>query len=72
MLPAAEFLTPAEVKAAAGGAASIADQAATLKANGIPHRLVGRRLLVSRYHVRAWLQGEVVAPRSEPKLELVR
>lgn len=70
--PESELLTLAEVKAAAGGAARIDDQVRILREQGVPHKVVGRRVLVSRYHLREWLAGRVVAPSSAPKLELVR
>lgn len=35
-------------------------QSAWLTEHGIPHRLDGRRVLLSRSHVRAWLSGENV------------
>jgi hypothetical protein len=73
-MTAGEFLTPPEVRQLAGGARDIATQVERLKAEGIPHRLAagGRVLLVSRYHVRDWLAGKVVAPSNKPKLELVK
>lgn len=67
-----EFLTPAEVKDLAGGAATLMEQLRVLEAEGIPCRLVGKRLVVSRYHAREWLAGRHVTPTRGPKLELVR
>ncbi len=63
-----EFLTPPDVKALAGGAPSIDAQAAALTRAGIPHKIVGRRLLVSRHHARLWLSGQPVAPTRRPNL----
>ena len=34
-----------------------AEQAAWLRERGIPHRRDGRRVIVSRLHVREWLEG---------------
>ena len=67
-----ELLSPAEVKAAAGGVARLSDQVEVLRAQGLPHKVVGRRVLVSRFHLREWLAGRVVAPSSAPRLERVR
>ncbi len=33
-------------------------QARWLKEHGIPHQVDGRRVIVSRLHVRAWLEGD--------------
>ncbi len=35
-------------------------QASWLKEKGVPHRLDGRRVIVSRVHVLAWLEGRNV------------
>ncbi len=67
-----EFLSLAEIKALAGGASGVDEQAKVLEAQGMPFRLVGRRLVVSRYHAREWLAGRHVTPTRGPKLELVR
>lgn len=58
-----EFLDAADVKTLAGGASAPDKQAEALKAEGIPHRIIRGRVVVSRYHVRAWLAGEQVATR---------
>lgn len=67
-----EFLTPAEVKQLAGGAANLAEQLRVLDGEGIPCKLVGKRIVVSRYHAREWLAGRHVMPPRGPKLELVK
>lgn len=64
-----EFLSAAELRQFG---ATPAEQAETMKAQGLPFRQVGRRILVSRYHVREWLAGRVTAPSRGPRLELVR
>lgn len=51
-----EFLEPPELHGLTGYARSN-QQAAWLKEQGIPHRIDGRRVIVSREHVRAWLEG---------------
>jgi hypothetical protein len=66
-----EFLTTAEVRKAAGGAKSVAEQARVLKTLGLPHQVVNGVILVSRYHLREWLAGKVVAPSTKPRMELV-
>jgi Domain of unknown function (DUF4224) len=48
------------------GAARAATQAAWLKQNGIPHRVDGKRVIVSREHVRAWLEGRTVQQSTGP------
>ncbi|MBK5204057.1 MAG: DUF4224 domain-containing protein [Polaromonas sp.] len=35
-------------------------QASWLAEHGIPHRLDGKRVIVSRIHVQAWLEGRTV------------
>lgn len=66
-----EFLTPAEIRPLADGKAGLLDQSEALRLLGIPHRVVGRRILVSRYHVREWLAGRLVTPSKKPRLDLV-
>lgn len=66
-----ELLTAAEVRELTG-AGKPEDQARTLSQDGIPHRLRGGRVLVSRFHVREWLAGRVVMPSRGVNLSLVR
>lgn len=70
-MPDSEFLPAADVRLMAGGAAKATEQERALQAQGIPCRIVGRRVLVSRYHARAWLAGEQVATR-RPNLGAVK
>ena len=44
------------------GKAHAAAQAAWLKAHGVPHRVDGRRVILSRSHLRDWLNGVTVRP----------
>ena len=67
-----EFLSPAELKTLAGGAATVDEQLRVLVAEGLPVRRVGRGLVVSRYHAREWLAGRIVVPTRGAKLDLVR
>jgi hypothetical protein len=66
-----EFLSPQEVRQLAGKI-DLPRQDEALRLLGIPHRVSGRRMLVSRYHVREWLSGRAVTPSTKPKMELVK
>lgn len=66
-----EFLDSADVKALTGET-SPERQVAVLGLRGIPHQVVGRRVLVSRYHVRQWLTGAPLTPTRKPNLAAVR
>lgn len=65
-----EYLPPGELHTLTGYARPTA-QASWLKEHGIPHRVDGRRVIVSREHVRAWLEGRNIVS-SGLKLEAVR
>jgi hypothetical protein len=54
-----EYLTPAELHQLTGFARPTS-QASWLKERALPHRLDGRRVIVSRVHVQAWLEGRTV------------
>lgn len=60
-----EFLSPAELHDLTD-MARVNAQAEWLTAHFIPHKLEGKRLIVSREHVRAWLTGRTVVPSVEP------
>lgn len=47
-------------------------QAHWLAERSIPHRVDGRRVIVSREHVRHWLEGRTVAQSSGPNWASVR
>ena len=47
-------------------------QEAFLKSEGIPHKRRGRRILVSRAHVRAWIAGAIFTPSRSINLEATR
>lgn len=64
------LLTPSELRELTG-CARRSDQAEWLSLNGIPFRLDGVRLLVSKAHAEAWLGGVVVVSR-EPDLSGVK
>ncbi|WP_431107644.1 DUF4224 domain-containing protein [Variovorax paradoxus] len=66
-----ELLSAGEVKALTGSA-NPDEQERVLKADGIPFRRRGRRILVSRFHTREWLAGRVVAPSQGVNLALVK
>ncbi len=55
-----EYLAPQELHALTGYARATS-QASWLTSKGIPHRLDDRRIIVSREHVRGWLEGRTVA-----------
>lgn len=55
-----EFMTPEELRELTGRR-SLSSQLAALKADRIPHRVMRNRLLVSRFHVREWLAGQLPA-----------
>ena len=54
-----EFLEKAEIRALTG-AGRVGAQERWLAANGLPHRRDGARLIVSRHHVRQWLERKHV------------
>lgn len=54
-----EFLTSPELHALTDYARA-GQQSEWLKAKGIPFRQDGRRVIVSREHVRNWLEGRTV------------
>ena len=60
-----EFLSADEVQRLTGQR-SRAKQAAWLKAEGIPGKQDGSRMIVSRVHVRAWLEGRPVVSSTGP------
>jgi hypothetical protein len=71
--PPGEFLSRAELRELTSRARR-ADQLIVLKRLGLPHRCAepGLRVLVSRQHVRDWLNGsKVIAPRA-PSLEGIK
>ena len=54
-----EFLNSTELHDLTGYARATS-QAQWLKERALPHRLDGRRVIVSRVHVQAWLEGRTV------------
>lgn len=60
-----EYLDPTELHRLTS-AARTPTQAAWLKENQIPHRVDGKRVIVSREHVRAWLEGRTVPQSAGP------
>ena len=47
-------------------AARAARQAAWLESHGIPHRRDGKRVIASRVHVQAWLEGRPLLSSTGP------
>lgn len=68
---APEFLTTPELHQLTGYAHAD-KQTAWLKFRGIPHRTDGRRVIVSRVHVRDWLEGKTVVISSGVNLAGVK
>jgi hypothetical protein len=66
-----ELYNPQELHALTGYARS-AQQAAWLKERGLPHRVDGRRIIVSRTHVNAWLEGRGAVLSSGPNWAAVK
>lgn len=60
-----EYLQPNELQDLTGYARATG-QARWLKLHGIPHQVRGRRVIVSREHVRAWLEGRQVVTSAGP------
>jgi hypothetical protein len=67
-----EFLSTAELHQLTGFARAKA-QADWLRAEGIPHQVRGRRVICSRTHSLAWLEGRATSAVSlqEPDLSCV-
>lgn len=66
-----EFLTATELRVLAGTADRDAQQQ-FLREQNIPCRLVGGRLIVSRFHTREWLVGRPAARGTGVNLAIVR
>jgi anti-sigma factor RsiW len=65
-----EFLDADELRVLTGFKPA-AKQDAWLRDKGIPHRRDGKRLIVSRQHVRAWLEGRLVVSSNGPNWSAV-
>ena len=63
VLDAPELMSRAEVREATGKARA-ADQSEWLSERGVPHRVDGRRVILSRAHFRAWLEGRIIPKTS--------
>lgn len=66
-----EFLKPAALHDLTGFARA-AEQTEWLKEHGIPHQRDGKRVIVSRFHARAWLEGKAVVASNAPNLGALR
>ena len=69
--PESEFLTPDDVRFMTDRA-QVRKQCERLTELGVPFHLVGRHLLVSRFHVREWLAGRSVTPSRGVDFSTVR
>lgn len=66
VIPPTEFLSRDELRDLTGVARAAA-QGRWLTEKGVPHHVDGRRVIVSRHHVRLWLEGKhELRQRSEP------
>lgn len=65
VLKMSEFLDVSELLRLTGYA-RVAEQAQWLVAHSIPHHKDGRRIIVSRMHVRLWLEGRLVQNHGQP------
>lgn len=65
-----EFLSPDELRALTGFKPA-GKQDAWLQEHGIPHRRDGSRMIVSRQHVRSWLEGRTVVSSNGPNWSAV-
>jgi hypothetical protein len=54
------------------GYARTGQQCEWLKSRGIPHKEDGRRVIVSREHVRSWLEGKPVLTRAGMNISAIR
>lgn len=71
MADMSEYLSPGELHSLTGYARS-GQQSDWLAAQGIPKRLDGKRVIVSREHVRAWLEGRTVASSNGLNLAAIK
>lgn len=69
--PESEFLCPEDIRFMTDRA-RFGAQCERLTELGVPYRLVGRRVLVSRFHVREWLAGRTVTPSASPNWAAIR
>lgn len=65
-----EFLTAAELRELTGYRAA-GRQDTWLTEQGIPHRKVGGRTIVSRNHVRDWLEGKPSRQSVRPDFSMI-
>lgn len=65
LAPVSEFLDKGEMRQLTGRA-QVNKQQEWLQSQGVAHRRDGARLIVSRHHVRAWLEGKEARPKREP------
>ena len=71
LAPASEYLTRTELHSLTDYARS-AEQTAWLTEKNIPHLLDGKRVIVSRVHVMARLEGRIVASSSGLNLGAIK
>lgn len=68
---ASEYLSPGELHDFTGYARP-GQQGTWLAEHGIPHRLDGKRVILSRIHARNWLEGRTVASSNGLNLAAIK
>jgi hypothetical protein len=66
-----EFLNAGDLRDLTGYTRA-SEQEEWLKTHAIPHRRDGRRIILARFHARAWLEGRHVVASNEPNLDALR
>jgi len=66
-----EYLSSGELHDLTGYARH-GQQAAWIAQHGIPHRLDGKRVILSRIHARDWLEGRTVASSNGLNLAAIK
>lgn len=66
-----EYLSNQELSRLTGGSEN-SHKSHWLKLRSIPHQQDGKRIIVSREHVRDWLAGKVTLTRSGMNLNAIR
>jgi len=66
-----EYLSPQELHQLTDYARP-SGQVEWLRAKGIPHREDGKRIIVSREHVRSWIEGKPVLARGGLNVSAIR
>lgn len=65
-----EYLLKEELQSVTGWS-QVDKQVTWLREKGIPYRIDGKRVIVSRVHVRAWLEGRTPVPSRGPNWKVL-